>query len=116
MKNGDVLLHQQNYVHEILKRYMCEHLKTAKSPTTSNRLSKEGKPLGTDVPYREAIGALLWLAIITSPDIIFGVIELAQFSSEPTEEHWDSVKLKFRYLKGTSQYGIWIRLTETSQS
>ena len=112
MKNGDVLLHQQSYTHELLKRYKWEHLTPSKSPTTPNRLSKEGKPLGKDVPYREAIGALLWLAIMTRPDIIFGVIELAQFSSAPTEEHWESVKLKFRYIKGTSQYGVWIKLTK----
>ena len=64
------------------------------------------------MPYREAIGALLWLAIMTRPDIFFSVIELAQFSSAPTEEHWESVKLKFLYLKGTSQCGVWIKLTE----
>ena len=58
MKNVDVLLHQQSYTHELLKRYKWEHLTPSKSPTTPNRLSKEGKPLGKDVPYREAIGAL----------------------------------------------------------
>ena len=111
--NGDILLHQQSYTKELLTRFGWENVTPADSPTKPNRLSKIGTPISVDIPYREAIGALLWLAIMTRPDILFGVIELAQFTTSPTTEHWENIKLKFRYLKKTSNYGIWIKQSKT---
>ena len=109
--NGDILLHQQSYTKELLTRFGWENVTPADCPTKSSRLTKIGTPVDVGTPYREAIGALLWLAIMTRPDILFGIIELAQFTTAPTKEHWECVKLKFRYLKKTSQYGINIKIT-----
>jgi hypothetical protein len=53
------------------------------------------------VPYLSALGALLYLAIATRPDIMYAVSKLAQYSSCPGPEHWKAVKHLFRYLKGT---------------
>ncbi|XP_068319934.1 secreted RxLR effector protein 161-like [Pyrus communis] len=51
------------------------------------------------VPYLSAIGALLYLAQCTRPDISFTVNLLARYSNAPTRRHWNSVKDIFRYLK-----------------
>ena len=45
------------------------------------------KILGTEVPYLNAIGALLYLAQCTRPDIAFSVNLLVRFSSAPTRKH-----------------------------
>jgi hypothetical protein len=52
-------------------------------------------------PYREAIGSLLYLAILTRPDISFPVNVLSRFNLQPKKAHWNAVKRIFRYLKGT---------------
>ena len=62
--------------------------------------------VGADVPYLSAIGALLYLAQCTRPDIAFSVNLLARFSSAPTQHHWTGVKNIFRYLKGTIDLGL----------
>src|ERR1700678_2230730 len=54
-----------------------------------------------NVPYREAIGALNWVAVGTRPDIAFVVGQLAQFMESPGKVHWEAVKRVLRYLKGT---------------
>ena len=41
--------------------------------------------LGPEVPYLSAIGALMYLANCTRPDISFAVNLLARFSTSPTK-------------------------------
>jgi hypothetical protein len=53
------------------------------------------------VPYREAIGSLMYAAIATRPDITFAVSTLSQFLDNPGEAHWEGMKRIFRYLAGT---------------
>ncbi|KAL0553874.1 hypothetical protein IC582_007778 [Cucumis melo] len=62
--------------------------------------------LGPEVPYLSAIGALMYLANNTRPDIAFSVNLLARYSSSPTKRHWNGVKHVFRYLRGTIDMGL----------
>lgn len=64
-----------------------------------------GKPVA-NVPYREAIGSLLYLSGATRPDIAFAVSFLASKQLAPSEDDWEDVKRVFRYLRGTSQLGL----------
>ena len=64
------------------------------------------KLLGPEVPYLSAIGALMYLANCTRPDIAFSVNLLARYSSAPTLRHWNGVKHLLRYLRGTSDMGL----------
>ena len=57
--------------------------------------------LEAEVPYLSAIGALLYLAQCTRPDISFAVNLLARHSSAPTQRHWTGIKTIFHYLNGT---------------
>ena len=71
------------------------------------RLKEENeKLLGPKVPYLSAIGALIYLVNCTRPDIAFSVNLLARYSSEPTLRHWNGVKHLLRYLRGTSDMGL----------
>ena len=58
------------------------------------------------VPYMNAVGALMYLAIATCPDIAFTIGKLAQFNSNPGLQHWKAVKHVFQYLKGT--INLWL--------
>jgi hypothetical protein len=52
------------------------------------------------VPYINAVGALMYLAIATHPDILYVVGVLCQFMANPGPVHWKAVKHLFRYLAG----------------
>lgn len=56
------------------------------------------------VPYREAIGSLMWAAIGTRPDIAFPVGNLSKFLDNPGIAHWEAAKRVFRYLLGTKDW------------
>ncbi|CAL8163044.1 unnamed protein product [Prunus armeniaca] len=62
--------------------------------------------LGPEVPYLSAIGALLYLAQCTRPDIGFSVNLLARYSSAPTRRHWNGIKHILHYLCETTNMGL----------
>lgn len=58
------------------------------------------------IPYREAIGSLLYLANGTRPDITYAVNVLSRKQSEPSITDWMKVKRVLRYLKGSKDLGL----------
>ena len=58
------------------------------------------------VPYASVVGSLMYAMVCTRPDISHAVRVLTRFMSKPGKEHWTAVKRVFRYLRGTSDYGL----------
>ncbi|GBL76994.1 Retrovirus-related Pol polyprotein from transposon RE1 [Araneus ventricosus] len=54
-------------------------------------------------PYREIVGALLYLSMTTRPDILYSVNCLSQIQEQPINSACDGLKRILRYLKGTSE-------------
>ena len=75
---------------------------------------KDEELLGLKVPYLSAIGALVYLANCTHSDITFSVNLLARYSSTPTRRHWNGIKHILRYLRGTTNMGLFY-LRESKQ-
>ncbi|KAM1991580.1 hypothetical protein ACFX15_032691 [Malus domestica] len=69
-----------------------------------------------EVPYLSAIGALLYLAQCTRPDISFAVNLLARHNNAPTRRHWTDVKDIFSYLKGTTDLGLFYPYESSSDA
>ncbi|XP_015187525.1 PREDICTED: uncharacterized mitochondrial protein AtMg00810-like [Polistes dominula] len=70
----------------------------------------------TNARYREAIGTLLYLADATRPNIAYAVNLLSRRQNNPTEGDWTEVKRIFRYLRGTTDLGLYYRDREKSTS
>jgi hypothetical protein len=103
--NGNWTIHQRRYIDTILKRFKMEGCKPMKTP-----LAQGGKlhlcmdtNRTEDIPYKEAVGMLQYLASSTRPDIAFAGSYLAQFSANPGPEHWTSVKHVMRYLQSSKK-------------
>eukprot|EP00253_Pinus_taeda_P023201 PITA_23201 len=58
------------------------------------------------VPYASAFVSLMYAMVYTRLDIAHAVGVLSMFMSKPWKEHWTIVKRVFRYLRGTSDYGL----------
>jgi hypothetical protein len=71
-------------------------LNASMSPSTSEDIDAM-----RSIPYLQAVGALMYLAVATRPDISYSVGVLARFNKNPGLRHWKAVKHLFRYLKGT---------------
>ena len=90
--------------HPLSTPMVVRSLEVSKDPFRPQE--ENGEPLGPEVPYITAIGALMYLANATRPDIAFSVNLLARYSSSPTRRHWNGVKHILRYLRGTSDMGL----------
>jgi hypothetical protein len=58
------------------------------------------------VPYAIAVGSLMYAMVCTRPNIAHVVGVLSRYMSKPGKEHWTTVKRVFRYLCGTTNYGL----------
>lgn len=63
----------------------------------------------TNQPYRELVGALLYLSTTCRPDISFATSYLTRFIDNTTDHHWDAANIALLYLKGTQNYGFIFR-------
>ncbi|GBO36679.1 Retrovirus-related Pol polyprotein from transposon TNT 1-94, partial [Araneus ventricosus] len=68
--------------------------------------SQEGDPSMVDVPYREAVGCLQYLAVTIRPNIAFAVVFASRALCKPTKDDWKHVERIYIYLRGTSNVGL----------
>ena len=120
--DGSLLLYQQTYVKQLLRTFNMDNANALSAPMI-------GKSRTEDDPYRPAddeeqeidkpqylavVGALLYLATNTRPDISFAVSVLARHSHKPTSGHWRGLKHLLRYLRGTEDLGLHFRKDTSS--
>lgn len=100
---GVITLDQKDYINQLLKRFNMIDCKPAKTPLET-KLELEVVEEKIDVPYQRLIGSLMYLAVLTRPDISFSVSYLSQFNNCYKETHWKCAKRILRYLQGTKDY------------
>uniref|UniRef100_A0A2A4JA71 Integrase catalytic domain-containing protein n=1 Tax=Heliothis virescens TaxID=7102 RepID=A0A2A4JA71_HELVI len=106
-KEGKIMLDQRNYITEILDRFSMTESKPMKTPIEVNAKFEKGENEDNEnIPYRQAIGCLLYLAQATRPDIGFSVNKLSTYVSNPGRQHWIGVKRVMRYIQGTKDYKL----------
>ena len=106
-------MHQKSYIEFLVNKFLTPEEKASRRRVKSPMVSLM-KPLEPDcdlakVPYRSIVGALLYIAVCTRPDIAFAVCHLSRFLSRYGQEHYDAAKRVLRYLKETADHGIRIR-------
>lgn len=84
-----LFINQRLYAETVLERFGMANSKPVATP-----MEKFQKPLPSDlsspasnVPYRQAVGSLMYLMIGTRPDIAYAIGKLSQFSAQPLQHH-----------------------------
>ncbi|CAM6124024.1 unnamed protein product [Calypogeia fissa] len=111
-----ILINQSTYTEKILKQFNMDSAHPVSTPMdlrssdatrdTFKKRTETKEILGPKKPYLSDIGALMYLATQSRPDIAFAVNLLACHSAMPTIRHWNGVKRVFRYLRGTTELGL----------
>lgn len=113
-ENRELTAAQPDFIQAILRKFNMEGCKPKSTPADPHtQLSKEMSPTTDEeaeemkkVPYREAVGSLLYLATTTRPDIAYAVGQVSQFCQNPGKAHWSGVKRILAYLSGTQKHGL----------
>jgi len=98
-----------SYVNQsIAKKFEMESCKEASTPMSSScYMDADVDEKGVDqTKYRGLIGSLFYLTT-SRPDIMFVVCLCARFQANPKESHLKVAKRILKYLKGTTNVGLW---------
>jgi hypothetical protein len=117
-----IMMSQQTYIKAIVQKYGLETLLPRSLPMAPGMVLRvgEGREFSSDgeklfQQYGSLVGALLFLAVCTRPDISFAVGILSKFVTDPRKEHWDAAVNLVGYLKGTLGMGIELGQIEDKQ-
>ncbi|CAN0335182.1 unnamed protein product, partial [Ascophyllum nodosum] len=104
---------QHIYAETVAKRLNVTKTSMIPMATGVKPLSKEDGPKNPKereemrpIPYREAMGALMWAATMTRPDLSFAAHNLAKFCDDPGPVHWKAAMKALRYFWRTKDLGI----------
>ncbi|PSS08126.1 Endonuclease [Actinidia chinensis var. chinensis] len=112
---GTVWLTQSQYLKKVLQRFGIDSsTKPVSTPLASHfRLSASMSPHTEDerkhmenIPYANAVGALMYAMVCTRPDISHAVSMVSRYMHNPGKVHWQAVKWILRYIHGTVNVGL----------
>jgi len=92
-QNRSMSLSQQGYIERVLAKFNMQDCKPQMIPADPNLelqspqcSSEDGEAQKTlNAPYRDAVGSLMFLAVVTRPDIAFAVGQVSRFLHNPSE-------------------------------
>ncbi|GAA5828225.1 hypothetical protein JCM5353_003899 [Sporobolomyces roseus] len=107
-EDGTVEVDQAHYVRSILERFFPNGLNPVVTPLDASysNLAAATEEERFDCPYRELLGALLYLSTCTRPDLTFSLSFLGRFAACPAKRHWTALVHVCRYLEGTRDLGL----------
>lgn len=108
-ENKVMRIHQRAYARRIIERFGMECASAVSVPADPHVILypvNENEKGNTTVPYREAVGSLMFLAIVSRPDISYAVNNASKYLNNHNDTHWQAVKRIFKYLVGTTEIGI----------
>ncbi|KAK3039791.1 hypothetical protein RJ639_027104 [Escallonia herrerae] len=113
-KAGKLWVTQKSYVEKVLERFSMLNAKPVSIPLGAHFQLSSQLCLGTKedvkymsrVPYANAVGCLMYAMVCTRPDISHAVSMVSRYMGNPGKKHWDAVKWIFRYLAGSTNFGV----------
>lgn len=111
----EIKINQQKFIEDTLQKFRmedCKGVSTPMEPGLKLNRNEKDKFQGSQLPYKNLIGTLMYLAVATRPDITFAISYLSQFNDCYNEEHFKCAKRVLRYLKSTKSIGLTFKKTE----
>jgi hypothetical protein len=101
-------LSQTGFVDQLLDRFGMADCKPLATPAVDvlPRIKATGK---ANTLYMQMVGAILWIAMGTRPDVAYVAQALGRHMNASGDEHLKACKRVLRYLKGTRELGIQYR-------
>ncbi|XP_058788342.1 uncharacterized mitochondrial protein AtMg00810-like [Vicia villosa] len=107
--NG-IFICQRKYANEVLERFGLQNCSSVSNPIVPGcKLTKDVRGLKVDATtYKQMVGSLICLTA-TRPDLTYVVSLVARFMEAPMTMHQQAVKRVLRYLRGTTELGLFYK-------
>ncbi|CAF4947657.1 unnamed protein product [Pieris macdunnoughi] len=105
-ENNCISIDQEQFVKQILKKFYMTDCNTKDTPMECNLKLEKAECVDKQFPYPQLIGNLMYLSVLTRPDISYSVSYLSQFNNCFSSVHWHHVKRILKYLQKTKSYGL----------
>ena len=105
-----IIFTQTKYIKELFQKHGMQEYQLSPTLMMEVRLKKAPDSYTCEPQalkdYQTLLGGIMHLMVKTRPDLAYSVSRLAEFSSNPTDEHWKALKRVLRYLQGTKDLGL----------
>ncbi|CAB1102712.1 unnamed protein product [Ectocarpus sp. CCAP 1310/34] len=106
VERGLLRISQQRFAEELAAEYGIEWGRSVPLPVSVKLTDFDENEACADVPFRELVGSLMWLATQTRPDIANAVRAVAWYCASPKMVHWKAALGILGYVRRTSWMGI----------
>lgn len=111
---GGIFITQTKYVDDLWVRFAMKDCRPVETLVVIGcKLMKEDSSLVDATLYNSLVGSLLYLTA-TRPNAMFVVILVVRFMHSPHESQWKVAKRILRYVSGTKSFGLWYKVTNSS--
>jgi hypothetical protein len=104
--DGIVKIDQEKYLKEVLARFGMEECKPVSTPAVDTAKEEDPSQPANKQEYMCMVGSLIYLSVVTRPDIAYAVGRAGQAMANPTQADLVSVKRILRYLQATREIAI----------
>ncbi|KAK7580680.1 hypothetical protein V9T40_001309 [Parthenolecanium corni] len=108
-KSKVMTLSQGDFISKVAKKFNVENCKPVYTPIEHDLNLVRAKEINVNLPYRQLVGCLLYISIITRPDVAFAVNYFSRFMNSYSDEHFKYLKRVLVYLFHTKE----LKLTYT---
>lgn len=103
-KLNTVTIDQEQYIEQLLLKFGMFNCRSIDTPIECKLNLEKAENCLTDVPYQRLIGSLMYLAVLSRPDIAYSISYLSQFNNCYNESHFNQAKRVLKYLQKTKHY------------
>lgn len=88
-----IFLHQRAYLESVIKKFNLNDARTVSVPADPQSClqpANEEKNCQAKIPYRKAVGSLMFLTVVCRPNIAFAVNAVSRYLSNFNNSHWEA--------------------------
>ena len=103
---NSISISQKDLIDKGISSFGMKDCKYAQTPMEHNFQVDLSLPMNKDLPYRELVGSLIYISIVSRPDIAYATSLLSRYLDKPTKQLWIAAKRVLRYLNATSNLAL----------
>jgi len=102
---SSIHIDQEKYINDLLEHFGLEKSNPAVTPATPNVAPNSEAYMADRTLYLKLVGSIIYLAVVTRPDIAYAVSRAGQHMQNPTTEDLKAAKRILKYVKGCATLG-----------